>query len=475
MVDRSFTYTDGGNIRLTSMGSQYTGEKIPGELSRMVTFSYDPNRWNSIHFEKLAQYCATLYYTSELARAAVNKPLSYIIGPGLKFRSALSAKYLGLDEGQAREFSDELTYHLDQRKKELGYYRVSREVAKECMITGDAFIHILRTKDGLIKGFAPEPGVTLIANSQTDTRKRLVNGIYVDKTNRPYAFHSLAKDRRIRFRDDYLFVRRTERVHQVRGTGIFYFAISRIKNYDRIWEATMQKMILESMIVGYSDSGGEVQEVLLDRSKNRNTPETSEPTGKSVSIDPGLFLDLQNRSNMKFLTPGTPSGNFGTANDWVLNLLGAGCGYPAQFLVGKYDTAYSASRAALNDVERQLRIDRSMFIEEMEEPINRMLLQDLLLRGDITLPIEGIPLSRWLRGQWVHPRLGHINPKQEAEANKIAVNNGWLMNSDVAEEYGMDYNDNIEEAAKQVIDWRNRTGITSAPVEESTMEEDNED
>ena len=459
--NRTLASVNNGTLSIHHVGGQYTGEKVPGELAKMVTFSYDPNRWNSLHFTSLAQFCATLYYTSELARASVNKPLSYIIGPGLKFRSALNAKYMGLEESQARDFSEELTYKLDEFKRDLGYYKISADVSRECLITGDAFIHILRNQDGFIDSLAPVSGVVAIANDKTDYSKRLINGVYTGYDYKPYAFHDPMTDKMIPFSDDFVnmvFVRRTERVQQVRGTGIFYFAISRIKNYDRIWEATLEKMIMESVIVGYADSGGEVTEKLVKQAQSKSKIESVDPTGKQTNLNPGLFLDLQNKNQMKFLPPGTPSGNFGIANEWVLNLIGAGCGYPSQFLLGKYDTAYSASKAALNDVERQLRIDRSLFINEMEQPINEILLEDLLRRGEIILPREGLPLRRWLRGYFTHPRLGHINPLQEAKAQEITTRRGWQKQSDIAEEYGLDYNDNMAEGVEQLKAWEDKIG-----------------
>ena len=464
-------WSSNGRMLTGQIGAQYSGEKSPGELARMVSYSYDPNHWNALHFDQLARYCATLYYTSELGRASVNNPLNYIIGPGLKFRSALSAKYLGMEEEEARNFSQELTYKIDELKEDLGYYSLSREVARECMITGDAFIHILRDGSGFIRALTATPGVITVDNTYHDVDRRVANGVWVDRNYSPYAYLSKDTGRRVAFqgRDGvrHIFVRRLERPQQVRGTGIFYFAISRIKNFDRIWEATMEKMIMESVIVGYSDSDGEVQESFLEREKKKQRKSggvsNSRPTGTSVGLEPGLFMDLQNRTNMKFLPPGTPSGNFGTANEWVFNLIGAGCGYPAEFLLGKYSTSYTAHKGALNDVERHAMVDRAMFIEQMEKPINQLLLQELIARGEISLPRGGVPLRRWLRGHWTHPRIGHINPFPEARAKEISVAQGWQKPSDVAQDYGIDFMDNIAEGAAQLNAWRDLTSSNPTP------------
>jgi hypothetical protein len=60
-----------------------------------------------------------------------------------------------------------------------------------------------------------------------------------------------------------------------------------------------------------------------------------------------------------------------------------------------------------------------------------------------------------LKGIWLGPVPGHINPKQEAEALKIAKDEAFITPADAAATYAnVEWDDQIEEWSRQMEEWQ---------------------
>lgn len=444
-----------GQFRTHGLNPEYSGEKIPGELSGFQSYSADPNEWNKTNYSKVRDICATLYNTSELARAAVDKPLSYIIGKGLKFRSAINAGRAGMDEDEAQVWSERFTQLVDETKRDLDYYQSSVRAVREFLMLGEALLIFVRGEKDIIERIIPASPTVEIQETR---------GLVLDEYNTPVGINrksGLLNEFNGNGRRNYILMRRSLRPGQIRGVGVFHGAISRIKNYDRIWDATINKMIQESIIIGQAKSGGEVTSQMADIAARAAGRSGKKPPREQAVLastrdvnSTSMVLDLGGSEGLEFFKPGTPGNNFAVANEWALKLIAASVGYPPEFLIGEYSTSFTAHKGALNDAMKQVTVERELVISELERKVIEELYYDLIARGELKKQ-PGEP-RRYMGGHFIPPQPGHINPLQEAKAYEVVVRNGWIENSGIADNYGRDYKANEAEASKQYKEWRDR-------------------
>ena len=456
------------HIRKDSTGiqhySRYNGEKTPGDLAAMRTFGYDPNDFVKGTYDKIMDRCATLYSVSSLARAAINKPLSYIIGPGLFFKSLPNYRFLGKDKEWAREWGKRFTELLHYEKISLNWYKKQSMLLRERRITGDSLLLFdWSAPTGLDLIVAPGSTIDQSVNTNEytlgikhDSLYRRT-GFFAKLSKKYYPFVSPDGTRNaIQCCDQ-------ERPTQMRGWGVFFGLIARVKNNDRMWDAILQRMVLEANIIGYSasdvvDVAGQMRRMATSARSNDQTAATqTDPTVKSMGStqthEPGSFLHLDQQGKMEFLDMKAPSNNFGLANEWTLNDFAMYCGYGPQFLLGKYVTSYTSHKGEWNDTWTKIKNERQCYISTVENSVNEELLKRFIADGEIDAPpgFFESPRSRIaaLQGKFMGPTPGAINPLQEVNAQIKTEEQGYVLKSEIAALYGSDFWNQIDEYGEE--------------------------
>jgi hypothetical protein len=450
--------------------SQYNGEKTGGELKYWNLFGTDPVDFVRESYGLLASRCATLYQISAVARACVKKPLMYSIGDGLLFKSLPDHRYLGISEEAAREWGQEFTRLLHYEKKAIRYYKKQKQIAKEAKITGDSVLYFLR--DGAPLGSPFDIVVTggdAIDWEKSDAREYTL-GIKRDQYGRRLGFWSTTAQSLVPFKDEngdqvavqFLY---PDRAGQLRGFSAFSSEIARSKNLDRIWDATLERMIQEATQIGYfnaskTDVNAQARDLarqLVDGSgqgaDGTSLKELSGPVPNKVG---GMYV-LENEESMQFNDMKSPGNNFGTANEWTVNMFGMATGIPPEVIMGKYSTSYTAHKGALNDFWKMVIDERTDFVDGVDRVVNLEYLKHFARTGQLEVvpefwENEKIQLA-YLAGTTLGPVPGHVNPLQEVKADAEAVAQGFTLRSNVASKHGNDFDNMVETWAQENERW----------------------
>jgi capsid protein len=448
----------------TSSAQQYDGSKSGDELKAWYSQLPDPTDFINTTHDILSSRNATLFNTAAYARAAIVKPLQYIVGEGIGFISMPNFKLLerlgvNVDQKNMVEWSQKFTELLICDKLDLNHFEKQYLLGADSSIIGDSLLWFERDEDGFITDLIPAGGYTIDSQRndpsknlklgiQTDSRQRR-EGLYVENDKELYPFVLDGGWQNV----IQCFLKR-ERISQVRGYGAVQSVIALLKNMDSVWDATIQRMVLESVILGFAQAtdtnvkqqmnslikgvGGAKQEDAADAVRSSGVQQVAK------HLDPGAVLGLKNDENFQYTKLETPSSNFGNANEWAIRNVAMARGYAPEFIMGLYPTSYSAGQGAINDSMQAVKVERTRFVQTVENKVNLELLKDYVRMGELDVVDEFWEDTRrgaWVRrayinGKFLGPVPGFRNPLAEAKAEKLLEEDGVINKSDRMYRYG---------------------------------------
>ena len=113
---------DNGKIKRAPSGAQYDGEKSPGDLNSWDVLSSDSNYILESTYGELGKRSITLWHSHPLARAAIEKPITYAVGPGLVFRSQPDWQMLGQSKEWAKNWGKEFQKIVHSYYQAFNFY-----------------------------------------------------------------------------------------------------------------------------------------------------------------------------------------------------------------------------------------------------------------------------------------------------------------------------------------------------------------
>ena len=438
--------------------NQYNGDKVGGEFDKWKTYSPDANDFLAMSYGELSDRNATLYHTSAIARAAVNKPITYSIGNGLLFKSHIDSEMIGITKEAALDFSKQFTRLLHYEKTAINWYEKQPLAMRESKIIGDSLVYFLR-EENTGKPFDLIVGGGHNIDWEKSTSK-ITLGVEHDSFNRRVGIWRKGIDKMLPFVDNNGYQQIVQllfkqRAGQMRGYGAYYSNIAQAKNIDRVWDAIIERMVQESMILGSSQASETDVKGQLDalaQAAKSGVPSSGDPQLQKVGgtdLGPGAFLHMKNGEGLSFTDLKTPSNNFGMANEWFVRMFAMATGVPPEVLKSEYSTSFTAHKGALNDFWKLVMQERSTFTRTVEDKINLEYLKHFARTGELKV-VPGFWTNyriqqAYLAGTYLGPVPGHINPLQEVKADEIVDKMGYRLKSDIAAKYGTDWDTHVDQ------------------------------
>ncbi len=445
-----------GKITSTSAGGeQYDGSKTGTELDRWHAQLPDPQSFIKENYTTLSSRCATLYNTNPFAIAAIDKPLSYIVGEGIYYQCLPNASFLGLDPVAAAEWGAHFSELVHYDKVDLNYYEKQRLLLSEGSITGDGGLWYERDEEGYIQDLIATGG-HIIDAKRDDESKNITLGIQTDTKNRRTGLYVVGQDDVVPFQNEngtqnvtQVFLKRV-RAGQIRGYSVLQALIALLKNGDTIWDATLQRMIHEAVLFAKTKSDNvdiqrqlkSLQSRTVNNKHQKEVQKTTTSVGPSVTqttMPVGSILNFDQNGDMEFNKLETPSSNFQASQEWLIRLVAMGRGYAPEFLRGEYPTSYSAGQGAINDSMQVVKNERKHFTDTNESVLHYNLAVDYMRSGELPkIPGFFEPTRRGKRvrhalldGKFFGPVPGYRNPLSEAKADVLLHEKGLRLRSDL--------------------------------------------
>jgi capsid protein len=186
------------------------------------------------------------------------------------------------------------------------------------------------------------------------------------------------------------------------------------------------------------------------------------------------MYQLRTGESMTWMDLKTPSNNFGLFNEWIIKLVAMATDTTPGVIMSNYPTSYSSHRGEFNDFWKMIQLKRTVFNDKVNRVVIREIAKKMILDGVISAPgffNDQLRQEAWLAGAFLGPVPGHINPLQEINAQKVAVEESFITRADAAALHGNEWENTIDEWHEQ----ENRFRGTDATVQADTLREEMQD
>lgn len=448
-----------------SSGGSYDGTKDMGDLNNWRLLSNDSNDILDSTYGLLVDRSATLYHTYGPARGAINKQTDYGIGPGLVFRSQPDWETLGWNKKKGRDWGKEFQKLIDSYYRRLGFYEKQAFLFRTALYGGDSFMFFLREK-GLLTDLVEtqnnqvnwefnQDDYTLgIKHDEWLRRKGII------KTDgKEVSFQNSAGDQNV----IQFYIK--ELARQLRGYPLAYAIINLARNDDTHTDAITHRAVMESIMMGTFESNGtdmvkQAQNLSnANRKKKGLAQKLFNRSDNALNMGAGSVMTVNSGEKLTFSDLKTPSNNFDAFKQVIRDYIGMATGTPPEVIASKYNTSFTAHKGALNDFVKSYMNKRVTFSRTVCDVVNNEILKDAITQGFIDAP--GFLSGNWriqqayLRGTYLGPVPGHINPLVEVKADELAVKNEFKLRSDISSMTGAEFDNFSSEWEKEQREWAN--------------------
>lgn len=438
----------------------YDGEKNPGEIGDVI--KYQPN------YTRLRNRSWQFFLSSDIAQTIFRKYSFWIIGAGLKLQSEPIMNFL--EEENVKINQNEFTRSVEARWKlyskskrssfdgRSNLHKQALEAHKNAIVGGDVLI-ITRIEENnnitvqVVDGDnvrTPMLGGQLL---EEDKGKKVVHGIVFNERGEHEAYYvikALGKFERVKAKDSngqlraWLIIGLAYRPDNIRGIPLLSAVMETVAKLDRYKEAAVGSAEERQKVVGSIEheegSTGEnplSRNLAASRVLDKNLSNNIDQNGLSASDGQAnlmakttnkQILNMPKGSKLKFHGSEMELGykEFMMTNATIIC---ATAQIPVEVAFSKYDSNFSASRAALKDWEHVIKVNRVDWSQDFYEPIYSLWLNIQVMTGKITnQPLlnslltnntdveEAIKNSRWI-GQ----NVPHIDPVKEVQAERLKL------------------------------------------------------
>lgn len=145
-----------------------------------------------------------------------------------------------------------------------------------------------------------------------------------------------------------------------------------------------------------------------------------------MSLGTGAIVDLGPGEKATTANPARPNANFDPFFAAMAKQIGAALELPVDELMLQYNASYSAARAAMLQAWRFYTMRRWQLVQQFCQPIRGLWLDEQVAAGKISLPGYSDPIKRraWSRCTWVGPARGSMDEEKEATAAETRIRIG---------------------------------------------------
>lgn len=408
------------------------------------------------HLETLRERSRDLYAGVPLAAAAFKKLRTSAVGQGLRLKSQIDFRYLGMDEEQARELEAQIEREFAlfaespdcDAERIDDFYELQQLAFLNWLMSGDV-LALMPLKKRV--GTPYELTIRLIEADRVSTPPDkkfdplIESGVERDKSgevvafwvasNHPLAYENvreLTKWTRVKAwgdrtgRRNALFICTRERIGQLRGVPFIAPVIEALKQLGRYTDAELMAAVISGMFTVFIEKDGISEEVPLGEMEPVDAGDRT--AAGAIRLGNGAIVDLQEGEKANAINPGRPNANFDGFVRAISSQVGAALEIPYEVLMSQFNSNYSASRAALLEAWKTFRMYRGWLTNDFCQPVFEEFMCEAVAKGRIKAPgFFSDPLVRkaYCKAKWSGPSQGQIDPLKEVNAAVVRVENGF--------------------------------------------------
>lgn len=441
----------------------YDGEKTPGEIGDIKSYLLDYNALRARSWQS--------YLESEITQDVINKFVLWIIGSGLKLQSepveSIISDEIGTFDLKTFSKKTEDRFKLYANSTDSSYSEMvnlndlAHEVKKNALIGGDCLVINrlvgVNVQSQIVDGVHVQ--TPIFGNDFFKAAKAkgntILNGIEQTKTGKHVAYYvrtSFDKFDRIEAFSSggqkmaYMVYGLSYRIDGNRGIPIISAVLESLKKIDRYKEATVgsaeerQKIIMSIEHDVTSTGENPFNKVIAQSAgianniNKKGEVNDDQIIGQIAATYDKQVINMPKGAKLAALN----SKNELTFKDFYttnINLICATIGIPPDIALSKYDSNFSASRAAIKDWEHTIMVNRKKFSRQFYQPFYEFWLDVQIRTGRIpstgylqaVISGDSILLSAYRNARWVGANVPHIDPEKEVRAERAKLGEQGAM------------------------------------------------
>jgi len=261
-----------------------------------------------------------------------------------------------------------------------------------------------------------------------------------------------------------------------RGIPLFAPVLRAFKQIGRFSGAELMAAVVNAMLTVVIESPEAGDEIPL----TAENPDAVAITGgawrgtaaSEVKMGTGTVLGLKPGQKVTVVDPKRPNANFGPFADAVFMQISAAIGMPFEVFTKRFQSSYSAARAALIEFWRYVYGWREWLGESFLDPVYSWVIAEAVSTGLLEAPgFFDDPLLRraYLAAEWIGDAPGQLDELKEAKAAELRLKLGiTTLQQETAAITGGDWERNHEQRAEEVR--RRRDDGLVDPTEEDLDE-----
>lgn len=466
----------------------YDGEKNTGELGAPLRYHID--------YRGLRLRSWQSYLDNEITQTVIKKYVLWIIGGGLKLQSEPVESVLK-SEGVTIK-SDEFSKSVEDRFKlwselksvdysnQINLNAIANTAYLNSIVGGDVLV-LLRVIKGQLKielidgAHIKNP----IFNQQIPKNNELKNGIETNKKGDHVAYWVQQSDntyKRIKAKGSksgremaFMIYGLKYRLDDNRGIPLIATTLETLQKLDRYKEATVGSAEERAKIPffiehGQASTGENPMTANMAKAFNIDAQQeiATDINGQQLADNIAVSMNKQVYNlpiDSKIVSTDTKSDiHFNDFYSPNVNGICSAIGIPPEVALSKYDSNFSASRAALKDWEHTINVERKKFSDQFYKKIFSFWLEIEVLKNKIQAPgyinllisNNEIGIAAYQMARFVGANVPHIDPEKEVRAERLKLGklgeNIPLTTAEAATEAlnGGDYESNVSQYATEL-------------------------
>lgn len=499
--------TQGGNVpKVQNSGYSEGG----ASRTRSALRGYSPIKSSTAadvdaNLTTLRNRSADMYCNSPLGSGALNSSRNNVVGAGLRVSPKVDYRLLGISAVEAKEWQRHTLREFNMWAKSTAcdlyrkhnFYDMQDIAYLSYMVDGDAWAAIkyrrplpgnpycLRLQlfeasrvcnPNSVSAYGPLSYFDVETVNQ-DNGNRILNGVEIDGDGAVVAYWianrvpfdlanpaKLLEWRRVEAygrrtgRPNILQISHEERPEQYRGVPYMAPVIEVLKQVQRYTNAELTAAIIKSFFTLFFTTGGVHNDIndILD-SSYREYEKVAPEDLDGIEVGPGSLNLLPEGVDVKAIDGSRTLSTFEPFVNTLISQIGSSLGIPAEVLLSRFQSSYSAARAALLQAAAVFKTRRTWFARDFCQPVYEAWLAEAVAIGRVQAPGFGTdPLitAAWSGADWFGPVMGMLDPVKEVNGAALRVKYGLSTGErEAAEITGTSYDDNIDQLAVEQNTW----------------------
>lgn len=507
---------DGNNRQGSTPKMSYGSHGASQTLNSMVGWIIDAGNAEDnidLYSSTLRKRSRDLFAGGGFARSGPQTLTTSVVGWGIQPKPKIDGDFLGMSDEESaeaernilREFRLWADNKMCDAERQQNFYGLQQLAFLSMLMSGDVFA-LFGMKEN--KRTPYQTTIRLLEadricnpdssgdseSTETDSGGRIIDGVEIDNEGAVIRYH-IASRSPIAENDssdlvwtqidafgkdtgypNILHIMTHERPEQRRGVPFVAAEIEQLKQFSRYMNAELAANVVSAMLTCFIKSDEDDGKFGMEDAVNEDDKVTDDDL--QLELAPGAIYNLPPGKSIETVNPLRSNSQFETFVNTCITEIASSMGIPKEVLVKKYESNYTAARAALLDFWKTVRVYRTRFNADFNQPVYEQWLAEAVATGRIDAPgFFDDPAVRqaWCGCIWTGSSMGHVDPLKEVNAATIRIANNITTQEQEAAEYnGNDWAANVRQRKKEIVESKEMEEISKGKEQSKLKKEEEE-